>query len=315
MTDTVSTATPTKVKKSGSGLAFLALLMSLGALGSSGYLYYTDMMYKQSNINAISRISAAYKAQDVANSQAIQNLQKNIDQLNSKVSDLAPTKGGNVLFQVNELISLANQGLVVYNDIPSTLRLLDYAKQMLDANNDAMYTGLKYALATDVARLTQLPTIDKVMLSGQLDGLASQISNLKIEKVTSSQIVASNNTEQSSWSKFIANIKSSLSGLVTISKSSDADGVVLLPQQHSLAQESIRVDFLSARMALLQHDQASWNYSLSNAKTAVNIYFSGYQGIDKIQAQLAELLNVNVSNPQANIDATLTQLIKINNLK
>ena len=68
-------------------------------------------------------------------------------------------------------------------------------------------------------------------------------------------------------------------------------------------------------MALLQHDQASWNYSLNNAKTAVTAYFSGYQGLDKIQTQLTELLNVNVSNPQANIDATLAQLIKLNNLK
>lgn len=301
------------VKKNGRVLAIFALLVALISIGFTGYIYYTNMLYKR-NLNAqLDQISVEITHQSMVNANSIKSLQDKLNELEIKIGEVANNRNDNILFQINELISLANQGLVVYDDISGALRLLAYAKEMLDSNNDVMFTGLKYALAQDITKLKQLTNVDKVSLSGELDSIASAVTNLNIAAKIN-RVPGEKNQTQNKWNMFVNNLKSSLASLVSITKPDNGSNV-LLPQQNSVIQEGIRVDLLNARMALLQHDQASWTYSLNNAKVILDSNFTGYLGIEKLDAQLIELLNVNVANPNANIDATITQLIKLNNLK
>ncbi len=299
-------------KKKGSILSFCALLIGLCALGLSGYIYYTDMIYKRNLKIELIQINSRIMQQDSTTTSSLKEIEDNLDQLNSKYAEIANNKNGNILFQINELVSLANQGLVVYNDISGAIRLLNYAKEMLNSNDDAIFTGIKYAISSDLTKLNQETRIDKVILSAELDSIANTISKLHLEPIQNKP--HTDISTKSKWQMFVDNIKTSLSSLISITRPGSSANI-LLPKENTAMEEGIRVDILTAKMALLQHDQPSWVYSLNNAKEILNANFSGYSGVDKIIAQLNQLVDINISNSAVNIDATLVELTKLNNMK
>lgn len=303
----------TTVKKCGNKLAGLSLLLSLAAIGASGYLYYMGMQYKHQAELQMGIISVQGSTQSQVNLQAINELQDSLGKTNSRLTEISGNKSGLLMFQINELISLANQGLVVYSDVPGCIRLLNYAKNILDTNNDAQFTSLKLALSNDLTKLNSLTPVDKVIISGELDSMASEISSLHLDAINSEAIAKAEATG-SKWSKFWENIKSNLMGLVNVSKTAQNQNV-LLPKQEVIIQDAIRIDLLSAKMALLEHDQAGWEYSINNARDLVSTGFANYSGVNKITERLTSLLQLKVNNTNANIDSTLAQLIKLNNLQ
>ena len=299
----------TEPVKNRSGLTFLALLLSLSALGASGFLYYSGIQYRAQVNEQLAKQNIAYSQREHTQTR---EFQASIDSLNSKLGELSGNANGLVLFQINELISLSNQGLIVYNDIPNSIRLLNYAKNMLEGNNNAELTGLKFAIASDITKLDSLPKTDSVMISGELDNLVAQVAKLHLNSDNSIKPVTISAGEPSKWIKFMDNIKDNLLNLVSITRVGMAPA--LQPKQEEVAEDNIRVDLLSAKIALLQHDQAGWVYNLTTARSLLTANFANYQGVNEINQNLNNLLQINVSNTDANIDATLKELAKLNNL-
>ena len=299
----------TETVRKRSSLAFLALLLSLGASGAAGYLYYSAIQYKAQINTQLANQNMAYTQREQAKDLEIK---ASIDSLSTKLGELAGNANGLLLFQVNELISLVNQGLVVYNDISGSIRLLNYTQNMLETNNSAELTGLKLAIATDITKLDTLPKTDSVMLSGELDNLVAQVAKLHLKRDNLSKPVAPATYEQSKWVKFLDNIKDNLFNLVNITRVGTSPA--LQPKQEEVAEDNIRVDLLSARIALLQHDNSSWIYNLTTARNLLTANFANYQGVNEISQKINNLLQINISNTDANIDATLKELAKLNNL-
>lgn len=301
------------VNKSRSGIAFLAIFLSLVSVGSSGYLYYLGMQYKLTSNNKIEKLTEENLNLKRLNTEEAKQIKASIDSIEAKIVEISGNKSGLFLFQINELISLANQGLLIYGDINGCTRLLNSAKSMLEENNDPSLTGLKFAISSDITRLEGLPKIDKVSLNGDLDGLIDQVSYLHIAMESAQNEKSNDNQSQSKWDLFAENIKVSLLNLISIKKSSDAN--VPLPRQEEVLEENIRVDLLSSRIALIQNDAASWLYGLNGAKKIINTYFANYKGINEINLKLDGLINIDISNNNANINSTLEQLNKLNKLQ
>lgn len=301
------------VKKCGNGLRYITLLLLVLIIIAISYLYYRGMEYKEHIAFQIQQLSMQSTDQNKIMQIAISELENKSASFNSRLNQLNINKSALVLFQVNELISLANQSVLIYNDIPASIRLLNYAKNALETEDNASFVDLKYTLSNDITKLQNLPIVDKVMLNGQLDAILEHIKGVRLtaDNGSGNNVSSINISNTSTWLTFINNIKITLLGLISISDSNSDKYEVLLPKQEVLLKDILKVDLLGAKIALIENDQAGWEYNLNSAKSKLINNFANYSGINQLIEQLTNLSQVKVSNPNANIDATLTVLNKL----
>lgn len=313
-TTPLTESTPVKAsKKCMNILMCFVLLLFIFMSAALGYLYYTGMQFKRMTELQLNRLELQNISQAKMYHLNMMGVRENVHAIQSRLNQVYANKNGMLLFQLNEIISLANQSIVVYNDIVGSIRLLSYAKNMLESNNDAAFVGLKFSVSSDLTKLNNLPLMDKVMLSGKLDGMLSEVSKLHLDKTkpNSTAPFQSQSLNNSKWSRFINDIKNTLFGLISVNSSDKS--MSLLPNDEVLLKNVIMVDLLGAKIALMNNDQAGWIYNLTNLKSKLVPNFANYQGINNLEQELLNLLQVDISNHGANIDATLTQLNKLNN--
>ena len=292
-------------------ITYIFLLFLAFGTGVFAYLYYMAKQYRN-QIN--SQLSTQLQNSDATNKQ----LETSLNKLQNELNEISGNKTHVLIFKVNELINLANQELVIYNDILGSIRLLTQTKRLLDNNNDPIFIQLKYVLSRDLAKLNNLHIVDKVLLSGELDELSNEVSHLDISinnldtKISKKSDEIANNSK---WFNFLNSIKDSLFGLVSIVKTSQSQGEVLLPKQEAITISNIKINLLFAKVALIERNQNCWTYGLNNAKILVTGNFLGYQNIDKISKKLDNLQQINIGNANANIDDVLVELNKLNNLQ
>lgn len=302
----------------GAKRATLALFFALCASIGCSYLYYVgikwqaqttyqlQMLRRMAQINADSTQNFTQRFE-----QELGNTQLQINKINSNKSNL-------ITYQLNELLSLANQSLVVYNDVPAAIKLLTYAKGILENNNNALYTELKLAVITDLEKLNQLQIFDRTMVAVQLDNIVNQIDLLPLN-ATTTQVISKNETQQLSsstsptWKRFLLSIKDRLFGLVEITSTIDAPNLNLLPQHDVIIRQNLKLDILNARMSLLQNDNKNWKYSLNMARDTLKKYFSNANTSSMIST-INKLSNLDIGFNDFEISQTLQALNKLNNL-
>lgn len=281
-------------------LLILLILVGIGAVGYYGFYFWQDTESK------INRLNLATKIILVENSKTINNLDKRVDALQSNLSLMSSSKVE--VYQVSELIALANQVLVVYGDVNGALRLLNFAQSQLSANNNSIFDNLKKSLGYDIATLSRANVIDKVALSGEIDSLSDGVLALHLESIDTS-IKPQINLNDTKLHKFLNNIKDTLYSVVSISRTHQKE--ILLPTNEDIAKANIRFDLLSAKIALFNHNQKSWIYNLQNASSEMNTYFYEYAGFNVINAKLMELMQINVATDGININETIDAVNKI----
>ena len=266
-----------------------------------GFAYY-GFMFKQHMDTQIRMLDIA----TVHNGAKLINLEGRVEVLQDDLSHMS--QGKVEIYQISELVALANQVLVVYGDVNGCLRLLNYAKYQLSTNNNPEFDNLKVALGYDLEHLDSVNVIDKVTLSGEIDGLNDAVTAMHLVRPMANAD-KSIKMEDSKWQRFLANTKDTLYSLVSISKTSGA--VILVPSAENVAKENIHFDLFSAKVALLGHDEKSWTYNLQNANYYLDTYFKEYAGADRIKAEIESLLIINIANDTVNIDATIKAINKL----
>ena len=321
MTEMTSTIPPkseskTQIKHKGGTAATFAVILAMITAGAVSYLYYiglktyTNMAYQQQTQN---RVYQNYVATTDA---AINTLNQSLNQLQNKIESANNSSANPVNYQLNELISLANQSILIYHDPRTTVKLLNYVKNLLEGNNNAAYVLLKVAVVDDLAKLERITPIDSTLTSAQLNAIISQIDNLKpmaAGKVIG-EVAVDDRKYQSKWQEFLHNLKAKLFGLVQVSRYTTNQRQELLPEQEFLLRQNIKLDILNARIALLQNDGKTWHYSLNDAKTKLGNYFVMDNNLQLLINQINNLDKLDINMPDANIDGVLKALNKLNNL-
>jgi uncharacterized protein HemX len=321
MTESTSTArvvSAKEVKYRGGKLAALAFILALAASGGVGYLYYNSINIHTDTVYQLQSQNRIYQNYMATNDAAIKDLNESIDGLKNKIES-ANTSNGKVNltnYQVNELVSLANQSLLIYHDLKTTLKILNYVKNLIQGNNDATYVELKVALVDDIAKLERLTPIDYTIISAKLNNIINQIDTLKPvihgDKVATAAV--NNVLKPNKWQEFLNNIKTKLFGLVQLSTYTNDQRLELLPEQNFLLTQNLKLDILNARIALLQNDGKNWQYSLNAAKVKLSNYYILDSSLQQILSQISELVALEITISDANIDNVLKALTKLNNL-
>jgi uroporphyrin-3 C-methyltransferase len=195
----------------------LALVISIIALGGSGYQYWHSMQSQQQDSSTIdnlkqevSKAVASVSTQltdtkSVVSSQVAsvnQNLtllqsqsskeQKGIEELQTRLTQSiqqVTAKQSNsrkdwLLAEVEYLLRLANQRILMENTSSGALSLLKSADKILKETDDVSIYAVRKTLASDIAALESVPTYDLEGSYLKLAALSEQINNLRLVPLT-----------------------------------------------------------------------------------------------------------------------------------
>ena len=215
------------------------------------------------------------------------------------------------LADVEQILMTASQQLQLAGNVKAALIALQTADGRLQRLDKPQFIGLRKAINKDIDRLKELPFVDTVGLSLRLDALVASVDGLPlvVERAPkAAQSAAEPAPTGGAWVRFSREAWSEIKQLVQVRKIERPEAPLLAPSQAYFLRENLKLRLLSARLALLQHDQASYKADLGAAQQWMRQYFNSEDRATRAALgslhQLAESpITIQVPEISASLDA------------
>ena len=305
----VAPRTQTVVKKSGTGLSLLAILIALG-VGGAGYYFGQQQVDEfqqkltalEAQINNKTVVSAP--AQDVkfdttqlaqlesankatqdkiaqveelinAKSHELVGLQSQINKVSAQANAQQPTDW---LFSESDfLLNNALRKLVLDNDVDTAVSLLKLADETLAKVNNSQSAAIRSAINQDLKQLLSVAGVDQNAVMQKLSQLANTVDELPVLNVNfgDDQNATKLSDSLSDWAENAEKSATSfLNHFIRISPKHGADRKELLaPNQDIYLRENIRLRLQLAIMAVPRQQNELYKQSLEAVASWIRSYF------------------------------------------
>lgn len=325
----VAPRTQTVVKKSGTGLSLLAILIALG-VGGAGYYFGQQQVDEfqqklttlEAQINNKTVVSAP--AQDVkfdatqlaqlesankatqdkiaqveelinAKSHELVGLQSQINKVSAQANAQQPTDW--LFSEADFLLNNALRKLVLDNDVDTAVSLLKLADETLAKVNNSQSAAIRSAINQDLKQLLSVAGVDQNAVMQKLSQLANTVDELPVLDVNfgDDQNATKLSDSLSDWAENAEKSATSfLNHFIRISPKHGADRKELLaPNQDIYLRENIRLRLQLAIMAVPRQQNELYKQSLEAVASWIRSYFDTNaevtQGFLKSVDELSEL--------------------------
>ena len=305
----VAPRTQTVVKKSGTGLSLLAILIALG-VGGAGYYFGQQQVDEfqqkltalEAQINNKTVVSAP--AQEVkfdttqlaqlesankatqnkiaqveelinAKSHELVGLQSQINKVSAQANAQQPTDW---LFSESDfLLNNALRKLVLDNDVDTAVSLLKLADETLAKVNNSQSAAIRSAINQDLKQLLSVTGVDQNAVMQKLSQLANTVDELPVLDVNfgDDQNATKLSDSLSDWAENAEKSATSfLNHFIRISPKHGADRKELLaPNQDIYLRENIRLRLQLAIMAVPRQQNELYKQSLEAVASWIRSYF------------------------------------------
>ncbi len=305
----VAPRTQTVVKKSGTGLSLLAILIALG-VGGAGYYFGQQQVDEfqqkltalEAQINNKTVVSAP--AQEVkfdttqlaqlesankatqnkiaqveelinAKSHELVGLQSQINKVSAQANAQQPTDW---LFSESDfLLNNALRKLVLDNDVDTAVSLLKLADETLAKVNNSQSAAIRSAINQDLKQLLSVAGVDQNSVMQKLSQLANTVDELPVLDVNfgDDQNATKLSDSLSDWAENAEKSATSfLNHFIRISPKHGADRKELLaPNQDIYLRENIRLRLQLAIMAVPRQQNELYKQSLEAVASWIRSYF------------------------------------------
>lgn len=202
------------------------------------------------------------------------------DVLQTLYDQLAENREATAVAEVEQLLTIANQQLQLANNVKSALLALQAADKRLEPLDLPRATQLRAILALEIEKLRALPQVDVMAMSAQLEALASLCATLPLiseRQPTLNQAAthqdATKTKQMNTLQKFAFSIWNDIKNLVTVERIDKPEPPLLSADLTFYLRENLKLRLLTARIALLQHDEASYSADIKTIRTWLNQYF------------------------------------------
>ena len=228
--------------------------------------------------------------------------------LQTLYTQLAESRESTAVAEVEQLLNIASQQLQLNGNVKSALLALQAAQKRLEPLDLPRAIQLRETLNTEIENLREVPQIDIINMSTQLTQLSELCGRLPLiserqptlnAKATSEKV---STPSMSPLNTFVHNIWDDIKNLITVERINKPEPPLLAADQAFYLRENMKLRLLTARIALLQHDEATYKADLNTVRNWLNEYFDTRHP-DAIKA--FNLLNKLSSN---NISIELPQL-------
>ncbi|MCB5189082.1 uroporphyrinogen-III C-methyltransferase [Methylobacillus caricis] len=180
-----------------------------------------------------------------------------------------------VIAEVEQLLTIANQQLQLAANIKPALLALQTADSRLQHINSPLAIQLRKAIAKDIQRLQELPQVDVIGMSLKLENLTESIDTLPLvsdrhPKPLQPEVRLD---EENQIRKLAREIWEDLKQMIRLERIDRAEPPLLAPDQTFFLRENIKLHLLTARIALLQHDENTYRADLDAADKWIRGHF------------------------------------------
>lgn len=305
----VAPRTQTVVKKSGTGLSLLAILIALG-VGGAGYYFGQQQVDEfqqkltalEAQINNKTVVSAP--AQEVkfdttqlaqlesankatqnkiaqveelinAKSHELVGLQSQINKVSAQANAQQPTDW--LFSEADFLLNNALRKLVLDNDVDTAVSLLKLADETLAKVNNSQSAAIRSAINQDLKQLLSVAGVDQNAVMQKLSQLANMVDELPVLDVNfdDDQNATKLSDSLSDWAENAEKSATSfLNHFIRISPKHGADRKELLaPNQDIYLRENIRLRLQLAIMAVPRQQNELYKQSLEAVASWIRSYF------------------------------------------
>ena len=305
----VAPRTQTVVKKSGTGLSLLAILIALG-VGGAGYYFGQQQVDEfqqkltalEAQINNKTVVSAP--AQEVkfdttqlaqlesankatqnkiaqveelinAKSHELVGLQSQINKVSAQANAQQPTDW--LFSEADFLLKNALRKLVLDNDVDTAVSLLKLADETLAKVNNSQSAAIRSAINQDLKQLLSVAGVDQNAVMQKLSQLANTVDELPVLDVNfgDDQNATKLSDSLSDWAENAEKSATSfLNHFIRISPKHGADRKELLaPNQDIYLRENIRLRLQLAIMAVPRQQNELYKQSLEAVASWIRSYF------------------------------------------
>ena len=305
----VAPRTQTVVKKSGTGLSLLAILIALGVGGAGYYFGQQKVDEFQQKLTALeaqinNKMVVAAPTQDVkfdttqlaqlesankatqdkiaqveelinAKSHELVGLQSQINKVSAQANAQQPTDW--LFSEADFLLNNALRKLVLDNDVDTAVSLLKLADETLAKVNNSQSAAIRSAINQDLKQLLSVTGIDQNAVMQKLSQLANTVDELPVLDVNfgDDQNATKLSDSLSDWAENAEKSATSfLNHFIRISPKHGADRKELLaPNQDIYLRENIRLRLQLAIMAVPRQQNELYKQSLEAVASWIRSYF------------------------------------------
>ena len=305
----VAPRTQTVVKKSGTGLSLLAILIALG-MGGAGYYFgqqkVDEFQQKLTALEAqinnktvvsapaqevkfdttqLAQLESANKATQNkiaqveelinAKSHELVGLQSQINKVSAQANAQQPTDW--LFSEADFLLNNAVRKLVLDNDVDTAVSLLKLADETLAKVNNSQSAAIRSAINQDLKQLLSVAGVDQNAVMQKLSQLANTVDELPVLDVNfgDDQNATKLSDSLSDWAENAEKSATSfLNHFIRISPKHGADRKELLaPNQDIYLRENIRLRLQLAIMAVPRQQNELYKQSLEAVASWIRSYF------------------------------------------
>ena len=230
-----------------------------------------------------------------------------------------------MLREVEHLLLLANQRLTLLGDVELAKRALTLADDRLNTFADPGILEVRRALSQELSALDQVNLADVSGIALDLGSLVDMVSSLPLkgddERPDWTFASDNNDSEDNAFpassvetqepgffGALIGRVLQDLESLVRIRRIDETQLPKFDHSERFLAYENLRVHLLVAQLALLRSDQPLFQKSLVEARSWLAVYFVLSPVVQRFEAQLSEMMQIEVELSIPDISASLSLL-------
>lgn len=230
--------------------------------------------------------------------------------------ELANTREERLIAEVEQLMTIANQQLQLAGNIKSALLALQTADSRLQQIEAPQVIQLRKALAQDIQRLQSLPLVDITGMSTRLENLSEAVDELPLVSDRHPQPDSRQlpDLQASSWQRLAHEVWEDIKQIVRLERIDRPEPPLLAPEQNYFLRENIKLRLLSARIALLRHDEVTYRADLRAVEKWLLEHFDMRESSSKIMLSTIRQLsadNIVIEVPNINESLTLVNKYKL----
>jgi len=237
--------------------------------------------------------------------------------LETMYQELSHVREDRLLAEIEQEVSIAAQQLQLAGNVEAALIALSGAEARLVRNAQPQFLPLRKLIARDIERLKASPAADVAGIALKLDALLNSVATLPLAfeqrpretPPSLSPSLAGGETIGDMLRAWGGEIWHEVRQLVRIERIDRPDPGLMAPREAFFLRENLRLRLLSARLALLARDGASFQSDIKQSDAWLARYFDTQTpAVQEAQATLNALKRLDVTRERNELTETLSAL-------
>jgi uroporphyrin-3 C-methyltransferase len=232
--------------------------------------------------------------------------------LDALYQDISSNRDVGVLADVEQVLLVADQQLQLSANVKAALIAMQNADSRLQRLDRPGLNDLRKRIARDIERLRALPEVDLPELNKQLEGIILAVDKLPLAQDVRPPVRAkaavAEPAEGNAWQRFWHELWQELRQLIRIEDTRQQELPLLSPEQSFFLRENVKLRLLTAKLALMTHDQSGFRRELKTVQAWLNRYCdntarSTQRVLEEVKLLSAAAISVYVPDIGPTLDA------------